>query len=237
MVEGCAAGLAAHRERFVSSCVRHAPGLGVAAVETAWSGFLAQIPRRGDLFPRIQFDTGTGEFGQVLRPAPVRPPTATFWCAPPGDLRSQPGTKGPDLDLLAGLRARAEAVGAQEALILAPDGTVVEGAYTAVVWWEGATLCVRDEGVSRLPSVTEGRLLDLCRQRGIPVRGGRLAAERLPDHETWVVNSLDQVRLLVPGRIGGVDPGGDVVGDGPVFSARFRELSAALWAGWPALPG
>ncbi|WP_116112210.1 aminotransferase class IV [Austwickia chelonae] len=235
VVDGHIAALDAHRARFLSSCRRHAPDLAVSAFEEAWSEFLLQLPAHGDFFPRLQFDTETKAFRQAVRPSPVRPPTATFWCAPAGDPRRHPEVKGPDLDLLAGLRAQATAAGAQEALILAPDGTVVEGAYTAVVWWEESTLCVRDDSLPRLPSVTEERLLGICARRGIPIRRGRLDSRLLSSHETWIVNSLDQVRLLVsePGSAGA---GLRAESDRPTFSRRFDELSAALWSGWAPLP-
>ncbi len=114
--------------------------------------------------------------------------------------------------------AEAEAVGADEPLMLAADGNVAETARFAVVWWDADVLCVPDPTLGVLPSVGLARILVLATERGIPVAAGRYARASLDGRSVALVNA---VRGIVP--VGTLD-GAQVVAP-PALSA----LAEAFW--------
>jgi branched-subunit amino acid aminotransferase/4-amino-4-deoxychorismate lyase len=103
--------------------------------------------------------------------------------------------KGPDLERLAALRTEAEGRGADEAVILSPDGTVVEGNYTSLVWWRGDALCTVAEAVPRLPGVTEKSLVTLATALGVEVLPDEVLPDELGGREVWALNSLQGIRI------------------------------------------
>jgi branched-subunit amino acid aminotransferase/4-amino-4-deoxychorismate lyase len=69
--------------------------------------------------------------------------------------------KGPDLAALAELHGRAQALGAQEAMLTTHDGVLVEGATSSVIWWD-ATGALPDapstgEANADAPATSRGR--------------------------------------------------------------------------------
>ncbi|MFL5850450.1 MAG: aminotransferase class IV, partial [Solirubrobacteraceae bacterium] len=117
-----------------------------------------------------------------------------------------PRSKGPDLDRLAGLRERAAAHGAGEAVLADTDGRLLEGAFTSLLWWEGETLCVVPDEAPILPGVTRALLIELAVERDTPVARRRPAPDELVGRETWLVSALHGIRT-VTGWVGGMQAG------------------------------
>jgi branched-subunit amino acid aminotransferase/4-amino-4-deoxychorismate lyase len=223
VADGAVRALDMHERRFLDSCTRLLPHLDSENVESFLSQVRLALPSEGRWFPRIEAHAGPQvQLALWLRPAPELKRQTSLWVATEPDARRQPEVKGPDLPALAALRERASQAGADDALLSAPDGTVLEAAHSAIVWWRGETLCVPDAEGSMLPSVTRTLLLGLASGEGIPVIRERLSAVDLQAHETWTLNALHGIRP-VPTWLGTGPPR-----SAPVEQARADVFSAAL---------
>lgn len=191
--EGRVRGLDRHAQRFAAACSRF------SGPET--DGFLRaaaeSLPARGRWFPRVELvETGSRTRLRLwLRPAPPRTRTVRLWNSGP-DRRSLPAVKGVDLDHLAALRATAVAAGADEALLLSPEGHVLEGSTTSIVWWRGDTMCGPPPGPGLLPGITCALLGELA---GQPVVAESATPAELSDVPVWTVNALHGVRPVTEG--------------------------------------
>jgi branched-subunit amino acid aminotransferase/4-amino-4-deoxychorismate lyase len=105
--------------------------------------------------------------------------------------------KGPDLAILAVLREQARTAGADDALLFGPDGTVLEAAHSAVVWWRDDVLCAPAPELPVLPSVTRGLLVELARAGAVSVNRERLHRRDLGALEVWGLNALHGIRPVV----------------------------------------
>jgi branched-subunit amino acid aminotransferase/4-amino-4-deoxychorismate lyase len=189
--EGYERAAAAHWERFAGSCAQ----VGVAREELRRFQVAARaaLPLEGRWFPRVELT----ERGLALRvrraPAPER--EARVLVGAPGDPRRQPLRKGPDLERLALLRARAREQGADELLLCDADGALLEGALSSLLWWEDDVLCTApDERV--LPGVTRALLLARARERGVEVRLRTPLPAQLAGRETWLTSALHGIRVV-----------------------------------------
>ncbi|MGW6010639.1 aminotransferase class IV [Streptomyces sp. NPDC055210] len=186
--------LDAHRARFGAACEEN--GLSAPVLSRFWTAALAVVPAGGRWFPRAEL-TAAGALRFWLRPAPEPGREAAVWIADGADPRRRPRTKGPDLEVLARLRVRAAGSGADEALLRTPDGLVLEGATTSLLWWEDGDLCVPDPGLPVLAGTTGRALQDRAERLGITVRPVRCGVERLTGKEAWLVNALHGIRPVV----------------------------------------
>ncbi|MET9439360.1 aminotransferase class IV [Streptomyces sp. NPDC006610] len=180
-----------HGARFAASCVR--AGLRQPAVRRFWDAAVAELPREGQWFPRVELHPD-GTLALNLRRAPDLAPAVRVLPWPYADPRTAPLVKGPDIGRLAQVRARARAAGADEALFTTEDGRVTESTTASLLWWEGPDLCLPDAEDRVLPGVTSALLSGLARDRGVVVRRARAAFEDLYDRETWLVNALHGIR-------------------------------------------
>jgi branched-subunit amino acid aminotransferase/4-amino-4-deoxychorismate lyase len=202
--DGRVRGLERHWARFEATCREHGAEPGALA---ALRADVAQaVPAEGRWFPRVELRAG-GELAFEVRPAPAREPTVVAWVADVADPRREPRRKGPDLDRLAALRARAAEHGAGEALISDAEGRLIEGAFTSLLWWEGETLCAVPDDAPILPGVTRGLLLDLAREHGTPVAYRRPRPQDLADRETWLASALHGIRAVTGWANGGPPAG------------------------------
>jgi branched-subunit amino acid aminotransferase/4-amino-4-deoxychorismate lyase len=190
--------LARHEWRFRCSCA--AMGLVVDAARLA--GFLAAarraVPSRHRWFPRLEAHPGCPA-GLVLwlRPAPPITSEVRLRIEDEPDPRHHPRVKGPDLALLARLRERAAEHGADDMVLLAQDGSVVEAAHSALLWWRANTLYRPDPMLPALPSVTARRVLVQAQSEGVAIVTQRCRPPALADAEVWAVNALHGVRPVV----------------------------------------
>lgn len=201
VVDGRVRGLERHRARFLSA---------IAPVRDDGGAFfdevVAALPRTGDWFPRVELRArgipapivgDAPATGLSLRVRPT-PPTAeeVVVATAPHDPRTRPLTKGPDLDALQRLRTAVQPLGAGEAIILSPEGLIVEGAYSGLVW-------VRPDGVivhpsarlERIPSVTAGILLEAAAAAGLTIEATDARPDDLDGCELWVLSALHGLRV------------------------------------------
>ena len=220
--DGAVAFLADHRDRFRSAC---APLVDDDDLTRFWAAAVDALPRSGRWFPRVESSTA-GQLRLRIRPAPPPGRSVTVECGPPGDPRSHPRVKGPDLALLARLRATAVARGADEHLLRAPDGVLVEGVTTSLMWWAGNELCVPADDLPCLPGVTAARLRRRAADLGVRVRGWRAVPDHLAGLEVWLVNSLHGIRPVRGWAGTDVRPGPAV--RAPYWQAWLVEQARAL---------
>jgi branched-subunit amino acid aminotransferase/4-amino-4-deoxychorismate lyase len=215
---GKARGLDLHRARFTAACVE-AGGLQPSEVDRFWRAVLIRLPRTGEWFPRAELvaePAGT-RLRLRIRPAPARTAEAVVWAGAGGDPRAVPRRKGPDLDRLAAICRRAAVAGANEALLTTPSGLVLEGANSALLWWEGDRLCVPDPSLRLLPSVTAALIRREAGERGIEVHHSRRRLAELAGREVWLANALHGIRP-VAGWVGSTVPTGV-----PARAAQWRH--------------
>lgn len=171
----------------------------------------------GEWFPRVRL-VGDALLLDV-RPGPERAPTAVVSVLPPGDPRSSPLVKGPDLALAGRLIAEARHVGADEVMVRDDDGVVLEAGYAAIVWWVAGDLCVPAGRLPVLPSVTRAVVQERARAHGIGIREIAARPADLDGSETWLLSAYQGVRL-VTGWVGAsITPGA-----GERFSSWRQEI-------------
>jgi branched-subunit amino acid aminotransferase/4-amino-4-deoxychorismate lyase len=189
--EGYERAAPAHWARFGSSCL--ALGVERAMLRRFEAAARAALPHEGRWFPRVEL-TGAG-LALRLRRAPPLERSVRVLVAPPGDPRRLPRRKGPDLELLAGLRAGARTRGADELLLRDAQGGLIEGALSSLLWWERDVLWTTPDEAA-LPGVTRGLLLDIARRRGVEVRMRAPCAHELAGCETWLTSALHGIRVV-----------------------------------------
>jgi hypothetical protein len=218
-----------HRERFSKAVSNRAPELS-PLVDTFIDQTLLVLPEDGEFFPRWEcLDTGNGHTLQFLhREAPERL-TDAILATSPHDPRTSPRTKGPDLERLMALRREVSDLGANEAVIVSPDGVVVEGAYSSLIVWPepDKELWVVDSSLPRIDSVTERAVIELANSRGVTVRERTFRPEDLEGMVVWIVSALHGIR----GVTAWVN--GPAVRDDPVFRENWQDLLAATAASLP----
>jgi branched-subunit amino acid aminotransferase/4-amino-4-deoxychorismate lyase len=148
------------------------------------------------------------------RPLPVHLATEVApWVAAPKTMSYLP-------NMAASRRARL--AGADDALLLAPDGTVLEGPTFAVLWVAEGELRAPDLGLGIIDSISRRTIVEAAHGLGVPVRTDRWGVAAL--HAADEVLAVSSLRDLVVVR--SVD---DVAVSGAETPVR-DELAAALWA-------
>jgi branched-subunit amino acid aminotransferase/4-amino-4-deoxychorismate lyase len=96
------------------------------------------------------------------------------------------------------LRQSVSHLGANEAIIVSPDGHIVEGAYSSVIAWPagGNEMWVVEGSIPRIPSVTEAALVGLARERDISVVEKRFTPHDLEGASVWVASALHGIRRV-----------------------------------------
>jgi branched-subunit amino acid aminotransferase/4-amino-4-deoxychorismate lyase len=199
--DGRVRGLERHRERFLRAC-GEAGGPPLRRLLEFWRDMTEALPRSGEWFPRVELAAFSPELRLLLRPAPPLGAGVRVWAAGQSDPRTVPRRKGPDLAALAGVRERASGAGAEEAVLVAPSGSVLEAATASVLWWEEDTLCLPPPRLPVLPGVTVALVQERARREGIPVAHRERTVAELGGREVWLVNALHGIRP-VTGWIGG----------------------------------
>jgi branched-subunit amino acid aminotransferase/4-amino-4-deoxychorismate lyase len=228
VLDGAVRALDVHRDRFTSSVT----ATGLVADDDAqafWEAVVDRLPRDGAWFPRVELvrpDTARlPELRASLRPAPER--TRSVRVATAGrDPRTSPLVKGPDLAALGDLRTAAASRGAEEAVILSPDGHVVEGAWSSLVWWRGDSLCTPADDLPRLPGVTSRTVLTLAAVLGVDVLHDRTTPDELDGAEIWSLSALHGIRI-VDGWVDGPSPA-EEPGRLAAWQARLDALRRPL---------
>lgn len=193
--EGAAFALGLHAERFA----RGVELRGFANLDLApfWAAAIQTIPAQGDWFPRVELQSRAGAPTLVFRQraAPELTRSLTVATHTGVDPRQAPTIKGPDLAAMARLKTAAQERGAEEA-ILAPDGFVVEGGTTSIVWWRGDILCAPPEEFDRVDSVTARTLFGLAAALGVETHREAVTPAELDGTEVWALNALHGIRIV-----------------------------------------
>ncbi len=195
---GSVLALPLHRERFLRNVLRSHPDLSAEA-SAVWDASLAAIPRDGQWFPRIELQlasSGARSFVFRLRSAPDRTTRVVVATNPGADPRSQPTVKGPDLDAMLRARTAVQPRGAGEAVILSPEGFVVEGAYSALAWWEHDTMVMPAVELERIDSVTARSVQTLATALGVRVEHRFATPTDLDGREVWSLSALHGIRIV-----------------------------------------
>ncbi|MBC7592085.1 MAG: aminotransferase class IV [Salinibacterium sp.] len=205
-----------HRERFMRNATE---------AEEFWDAAVAAIPRQGDWFPRVE-QHSSGRLIFRLRPAPDRHRTAVLATWAGGDPRTQPTVKGPDLEAMLRVRCSVQPLGATEAVIVSEDGYVVEGAYSALLWWRGDILCGPPAELARVDSVTARSALTLAAALGLDTHEEAVTPSELDGTELWALSALHGIRIAT----GWVDGPGlaEKPGRLATWRARLDALRSAL---------
>ncbi|WP_055524050.1 aminotransferase class IV [Streptomyces graminilatus] len=191
--EGRVRALGRHRERFLRACA-DSGGPSPRQLVDFWQDMTAALPRTGDWFPRVELGAESRELRLLLRPAPPLGTGVRLWAAGQSDPRTVPRRKGPDLDILARVRQRAATEGADEAVLVAPSGVILEGATTSLLWWEDDTLCLPSPQLPVLAGVTTALIQEHAQRTGIRVAHRERTLTDLADREVWLVNALHGIR-------------------------------------------
>ncbi len=216
VTDGTALALDLHRSRFLAA----APGS-----EEFWDAAIAAIPRTGDWFPRVERHSD-GRFLFRQRSAPELRRSLTLITHRAADPRRAPAVKGPDLDAMRRLRTAAQAEGADEAVILSPDGYVVESSQSAIAWWRGSILCTPPAEFARCDSVTARSLIGLAGALGVDLLEEAVTPNELDGTEIWALNALHGPRI-VTGWHEGPQPA-ELPGRLQLWRDRLTRLRRAL---------
>jgi len=193
--DGLVRGLDLHEQRFRQACLRLLPSIPERALNDFLTAVRSQLPREGRWFPRVEAHAGAcSRLALRLRPAPAYAGPIALWVPPRPDPRVAPRIKGPDLAALSALRERARAAGAGDALLYTAEGTVLEVAHSALLWWRGETLCIPAVDLAVLPSVTRTLIVALAGRLGIEVSQERCSIDELVTLPSWTVNALHGIR-------------------------------------------
>ena len=230
--EGAVRGLELHRERFARSVP--ASVATELDLDGFWQAAIAALPRTGDGFPRVELREQHGARQLLLRvrDAPERRRSIVLATHQGPDPRLQPAIKGPDLETMTRLRTDAQTRGADEAVILSPDGHIVEGSTTSLCWWRGATLVYPDAALARVDSVTLRSVLALATALGIAVEAERATPAELDGHEVWALNALHGIRIVTSWVDGPAQ-----LAEEPGRLAKWELRLAALERPLPAVSG
>jgi branched-subunit amino acid aminotransferase/4-amino-4-deoxychorismate lyase len=219
--EGRTLALELHRQRFADAAAD-------PAVPAFWDAVLDRIPRSGEWFPRVERHEPSGALLYREREAPKRERSLTVATAP-NDPRQHPSVKGPDLESLLAVRTSVQSRGASEAVILTPDGYVVEGAYSAIVWWRGSILCMPPADFARVDSVTARSLVGLATALGVETFEEPVTPAELDGTEVWALSAPHGPRIVT----GWVD--GPQLAELPGRLALWRSRLDALRQPLPTL--
>lgn len=194
--DGRVRGLDLHRARFLAGI----PAASRAALrpEAFWEAALAEVPRDGEWFPRVELQLRLHAPLLVLRlrPSPARTRSVRVATYSGPDPRTKPTVKGPDLERLAAVRTSVQPLGAEEAVLLSPEGYLIEGAYSAFAWWVGDDLVFPDPALERVDSVTARSLHVLATALGVRVRNEFARPEELDGRELWALSALHGARIV-----------------------------------------
>lgn len=204
VTDGAVLAIGLHRARFVDAvselAERHGRSAEVDALDldSFWDAAIASIPRSGGWFPRVELRVqhDAAELLLRMRPSPSRSRSLKLTTYRGRDPRTEPWIKGPDLEAMTRLRTQAQQHGADEAVILSPEGFVAEGSTTCLAWWAGDALCVPSIELPRIDSVTLRSVLALAAATGVDVLHDTVTPESLEGCEVWALNALHGIRIV-----------------------------------------
>jgi branched-subunit amino acid aminotransferase/4-amino-4-deoxychorismate lyase len=94
------------------------------------------------------------------------------------------------------LRTQVQPSGAQEAVILTPEGFVADGSTTCLAWWRGDALAIPSDDIARIDSVTLRSVLALATALGVDILRESVTPDELDGCEVWALNALHGIRIV-----------------------------------------
>lgn len=195
-------GYSLHAARFRDAVLRIVAGDPAAELtRTHVDEFLAdaatQIQRAREGFPRLECRRGPDDsLSLACQTRPLPPLRDTIEMEPaPGVTLGSPSVKGPNIERLGALAAELGA----EPLLLTPEGSLLEGATTSLLWWRGSEARVVTSA-ARVPSVTERLVTTVLRDLGYVVTPETTTLPGIAGCEVWALNALHGIRPVT--RIG-----------------------------------
>lgn len=221
-----------HRARFFASAAE-AGFANETLLAAFWDSALGAIPPVHRWFPRVELWRvgGTGRGGRwqlslLVRLAPPLTTSVVLGTHDGPDPRSIPSRKGPDLDVLTGLRDAARPAGIDDLVLLGPGGEVVDGTTTALLWWRGGELRMPPADLARVDSVTARSVRVLAAALRVTVSEERAAPDDLAGTELWAVNALHGIRVVTSWRGGPALAA--VPGRAELWQRRLQALARPL---------
>jgi branched-subunit amino acid aminotransferase/4-amino-4-deoxychorismate lyase len=203
VADGRVRALQVHRTRFlggVASRTRLDPG----SAERFWDAAVAELPRTGEWFPRVDAlqhgDSST--LALRVRPAPPLGASVRVASLDGGDPRTVASVKGPDLDRLGALKRDAARADIDEPVIVSESGHVVDGVTSALLWWRGDRLFAPSTSLARVDSVTAKSIRLLASATGTDTGEEFATPADLAGCEVWAVNALHGIRVVTSWRNG-----------------------------------
>jgi branched-subunit amino acid aminotransferase/4-amino-4-deoxychorismate lyase len=195
--EGTVLALELHRQRFFAAALATSH-VSAAELDAFWGAAIDAIPASGLWFPRVELQRrGDGSLLVLRRrSAPELTRSVRLASHPGPDPRRFPTVKGPDTQALLRARTEAQQRGADEAVLLSPEGFVVEGAYSALLWWRGDVLCAPSLDLDRVDSVTARSVIALATALGIDVYYDSVTPAELDGCEIWALSALHGIRIV-----------------------------------------
>jgi branched-subunit amino acid aminotransferase/4-amino-4-deoxychorismate lyase len=191
LAEGKVVGYQRHLDRFRTSA--EFQGL-VRPIDTFLEAVTAALPRDGLHFPRIDL-TERGELELHIRPAPARQETIVLATATT-DPRVEPGIKGPDIPALNELRAEAQQLGADDAVILDTQGRIIDGSTTCLLWFAHGGVHVPPAAAIRVDSTTVAAARELAAKGGLSFLETWTTPTDLEGVELYALNALHGIRAV-----------------------------------------
>ncbi|MCR8671957.1 aminotransferase class IV, partial [Agrococcus sp. HG114] len=179
-----------HQLRFADA-VADAGGDRLDALAAARAA-IRLVPGEGRWSPRL--DLTSDGIRLRVRPAPPASDAVEVVTAS-RDPRRHPHRKGPDLAALRELQDEESArAGRDVEPILLSAGCVAEGAWSAVLWWQGDVLHVPAPAAAHLPSVTAAVIAEVAALDGVEVQQRCARPADLDGAEVWLANALRGIR-------------------------------------------
>jgi branched-subunit amino acid aminotransferase/4-amino-4-deoxychorismate lyase len=117
-------------------------------------------------------------------------------------------------------RTEADAIGAEEALLLNTDGFVVEASSSNLFWIEGDTVCTPPLASGILAGVTRAVIFEICQSLGFAVREASVTPDQLAK-SGGIFLSLSSV---------GIAEGVSLDGQALSQSTHVKKLSEQYWS-------
>lgn len=205
----------AHRRRFEEGLRALAPAR-LNQLEDFYRSVALELAEETESFPRL--DLVNGALWLRVRPLPLLNKSVEATSA---ELHVEnEDVKGPNIARYTSVNQ----ANAGETIRVDTDGYVLEGASSALVWWDNAESTLHVVGAeNRIWSTTESFLVAAAQERGIQIAQSRIRLHALSQHEVWAVNGLHGIRVITS-LDGNALP--------PPNQHRLDDFSATFDASW-----
>jgi branched-subunit amino acid aminotransferase/4-amino-4-deoxychorismate lyase len=175
-----------HRNRFFHDLHQINPTLA-NQLDAFYHACAQELSDEYEAFPR--FDLVNNSLWLRVRPAPDRSLTVEARSVPQSFENAQ--RKGPNIAAYSAINREHQC----EVIRLTPQGLVLEGVTSSLLWWHDDQLCFAPTH-DRVTSTTETFLIRTAHARGIHTGSESITPTDLSGREVWAVNALHGIRLV-----------------------------------------